>query len=64
MKRKFKETSTCKEEPRVDSIPGSLFFFFSFLWQHLWHVEVLDLIGAAAAGLHHIHSDTSSEPHL
>ena len=42
-------------------------FFLVFLGPHLWHMEVPRLggpIGGVAVGLHHSHSNTSSEPWL
>ena len=41
--------------------------FFCFLEPHLQHMEGSQArggIGAAAAGLHHSHSNGSSQPHL
>ena len=45
------------------------FFFFCFLWPHLWHKEVPKLRGwneneAAVAELCHNHSNPVSKPHL
>ena len=39
---------------------GLILFFFSF-WGHS---QARHQIGAAAAGLHHRHSNSGSEPHL
>ena len=35
---------------------------FSFLWPHMWHMEVprLEATGAAAAGLYHSHSHSNT----
>ena len=44
-----------------------LLLFFVFLGLHLRHMEVPRLgvrIGAIAAGLHHSHSNTGSQPRL
>ena len=43
------------------------FLSFVFFGPHPWHMEVPRLggqIGATAAGLHHSHSNSRSEPHL
>ena len=44
----------------------SFFFFFVFLGPHMAYggSQARGLIGAVAAGLHHSHSNTRSEPHL
>jgi len=41
--------------------------FFVFFGPHPWHIggsQARGLVGATAAGLHHSHSNTRSEPHL
>ena len=50
----------------LQEIPAG-FFFLIFLWLHLAAYESSQArgrIGAAAAGLHHSHSNAGSEPHL
>ena len=45
----------------------SFFFFFGFLGPLLWHMEIPRLggpVGAAAASLHHSHSNSGSQPCL
>ena len=41
-----------------------IFLIFVFLGPHPQHMEVPSQIGDVAAGLHHSHSNASSEPHL